>query len=110
MIPLQLALFNTFGNLALICAAGGLSGGIACLALRLRWSIKVLLLDVAIAGAATTLAFLPVVLIAYLRHRVDVNTGLLALAGIIAPVIRHAVAFSWSHLRGRAFFRKLRWR
>ena len=38
MIPESLALFNALGYLAITCLAGALSGTLACLVLRLRWT------------------------------------------------------------------------
>lgn len=100
MIPESLALFNALLYLALACLAGAVCGTIACLALRLRWSGRIVLQDFAIAAIVVVLSVLPIVFyFFYIRSSLDVTPRAFISAGAIGPVVRHILRFVLLHRR-----------
>ena len=106
MLPIQVALFNAAANFVLICVAGTIGGALACLVLRLHCGVKTLLQDFAIAGGATILLLLLVLVYAYVRSPTNLSAVVWVLAGTTAPVARHALNRRWLSRRREVHSRK----
>jgi hypothetical protein len=102
VVAQQLALIIALQNVLLVIVGGAVLGRVSSAVLRQPWNLRVLVIDMCTAGAATILTLLAAALFDRLwQYAVHAATWVFIVAGVVAPVVRHgaAVALPRRHAR-----------